>query len=66
MADNSQNPHSTEWRILYQVAVFETDRDEMDKRISDAEDAIVERIRELFWQTGADVEGEREALDDAM
>jgi hypothetical protein len=36
------------------------------KRLSDAEDAIVQRMRELFRETGTDVEEERGAIDDAM
>jgi hypothetical protein len=66
MADDSQSPHSPEWKILYRATIFETNGSERAKRISDAEKAIVERMRELLRETGADVEGEREAMDDAL
>jgi len=64
---DSQNRERTEWRILYREAVFsQANSYEKVKRIDDAEEAIVERMRELFRERGAEVEGEREALDDAM
>ena len=66
MATNFRNPDPREWRLLYRAAIFETDPCEKSQRISDAEEAIVERVRETFCETGADHQGEREALDDAM
>jgi hypothetical protein len=53
------------WKFLYRAAIFETNTFKKLRRISDAEQAIVERTRELFHETGADVAGEREALDEA-
>jgi len=38
----------------------------IERELSDAEDAIVARARELYQKTGSDVEVERDALDDAM
>ena len=61
--DNSQNPNPTEWRVLYRAAISETNRYE---RSSEAEEAIVERMRELFRETGAEAGAEREAMDYAM
>ncbi|MGC1646258.1 MAG: hypothetical protein WA741_10555 [Candidatus Sulfotelmatobacter sp.] len=55
-----------DWRVLYRAAVFDSDKSEMAKRLADAEEAIVERMRELFRETGSDAQGEREALDDAI
>jgi len=63
---DSQNPHHTEWRVLYRAVILETDSFKKAKRISEAEEAIIERMRELFRETGAEVGGEREAMDDAM
>jgi hypothetical protein len=63
---DSQNPSPREWRIKYRAAIFETNSPEPMKRLSDAEDAIVQRMRELFCETGTDVEEERGAMDDAM
>jgi len=61
-----QNPHPREWRVKYRAAIFQTNSPEVMKRISDAEDAIVRRMRELFRETGVDVEEERAAMDDAL
>jgi hypothetical protein len=61
-----QNPYPREWRAKYRAAIFQTNSPEMMKRLSDAEDAIVQRMRELFLESGADVEEERGAMDDAM
>ncbi len=66
MATDFRNPDPREWRLLYRAAIFETDPCEKSKRISDAEEAIVGRVRETFCDTGPDHQGEREALDDAM
>jgi len=64
---DAQNPYPTDWRVLYRAAIFsKTNSYEMAKRISDTEEAIVERMRELFRESGADAQGEREAMDDAM
>lgn len=38
----------------------------MAQRLSEAEDVIVERMREIFRENGPDAEEEREALDDAL
>jgi hypothetical protein len=54
------------WKYLYRAAVFETNKHLMPMRISDAENAIVERLHEVSHNTGIDVELEREALDDAL
>jgi hypothetical protein len=61
-----ENPYPRQWRVKYRAAIFEAKSPELIKRLSDAEDAIVQRMRELFRETGADVEEEREAMDDAM
>ena len=62
----SQNPHPSDWRVLYRSAVLETNNSQMAKRLSDARAGIAEHMRELFRETGADVDGEREAMNDAM
>ena len=54
------------WRVLYQAALNENDSCVLVKRLSEAEEAIVERARQLFHEIGADVENEREGLDDAL
>ena len=62
----SQDPYPAKWRVLYRAAIFEADSSAKAKRLSAAEEAIVEHTRELFRETGADAEEEREAMDDAM
>jgi len=47
------------------AAIFERDSCVIAKRLSDVEDAIIRRTRELYQETGAAVETERDALDDA-
>jgi len=54
------------WKFLYRAAILETNTFKKLRRISDAEQAIVERMHELFHETGPDVAGEREAMDDAI
>jgi hypothetical protein len=63
---DSQNPFPREWRVKYRAAILETNSPEPMKRLSDAERAIVQRMHELFRETGTDVEEERGAMDDAM
>ena len=53
------------WHVLYQAALFETDRDELPRRIADAESAILARIRELFAVVTDHIE-EDVVLDDAL
>lgn len=55
-----------EWRAKCRTAILETKISAIQKELSDAEDAVVTRTRELFHRTGPEVELERDALDDAM
>lgn len=49
-----------EWRTLYRAAIVcGADSSEMAKRFSDAEEAIVEQMREIFRETRADADGDR-------
>lgn len=63
---DSQTLDPRRWLVLYREAIFERDKNETAKKLSFAEEAIVERMREIFRETGIDAQGEREALDDAM
>lgn len=65
-SSDSQNPRPNEWRALFRQTIFEISSPEVRMRRSVAEGAIIEHMIELFRKTGADVEGEREAMDDAM
>ena len=53
------------WKELYQAAICESDLDEIPRRITDAETAMVMRARDLFYTSG-DKSEEDESLDDAM
>jgi hypothetical protein len=53
------------WHVLYNAALFETDRERIPQRIAEAENAILVRIRELFVVTTDHIE-EDVVLDDAL
>ena len=53
------------WKDLYQAAMCESDVNKLPERITDAETALVMRVRELFYASGDKFE-EEESLDDAM
>lgn len=58
-------PDNRSWRDLYRNAILESDRNKLPELISIAEEALVERARELIHQSGDHVE-EEHALDDAL
>lgn len=53
-----------DWKILYRVAILETNKSLLPQRVSEAEEAVILRGRELFYGKG-DPE-EKEALEDAL
>lgn len=53
------------WHVLYQAALFETDREMIPLRISEAEKAILARVKELFTHSDDHIE-EDLVLDDAL
>jgi hypothetical protein len=55
----------TNWRDLYRAALFETDRTRIPQRITEAEMAIMARVKELFV-IGGDQIDEQQILDDAL
>jgi len=54
----------TDWRTLYLAAILETDKSIVPQRVSEAEQAVVRRGREIFYDS-ATLE-EKEALEDAL
>ncbi len=56
--------YSTDWRSLYRLAILEKDRTVVPRRVSQAEEAVVARGREIFY-SGSSPE-EEEALEDAL
>jgi len=61
---DSQNA-SVPWHVLYQAALFETNRQVIPVKIAEAEKAILIRIKELF-QVQTDHIEEDQILDDAL
>ncbi|HEY3974162.1 MAG TPA: hypothetical protein VGM18_14235 [Candidatus Sulfotelmatobacter sp.] len=53
------------WHLLYQAALFETDRGRVRQRIDEAEKAILNRVKELFVASGDHIE-EDQVLEDAL
>ena len=53
------------WRDLYVAALMEADNDRMSVRITDAEQVMLVRARELFQVSGDNIE-EEDALNDAL
>ncbi len=63
--DRATPDSSLAWHVLYQAALFETDRNKLPRRIAEAENAILVRIKELFVITTDHIE-EDVVLDDAL
>ena len=56
---------SVPWHVLYQAALFETNRQVIPGKIAEAENAILNRIKELFLAQTDHIE-EDQILDDAL
>lgn len=61
---DSQNT-AVAWHVLYQAALFETNRQMIPGKIAEAEKAILNRVKELF-QAQTDHIEEDQILDDAL
>ncbi len=57
-------PNPREWRVLYRVAILETNKSLLPQRVSEAEKAVIERARQLSYDHGASEE--EDALEDAL
>jgi hypothetical protein len=53
-----------EWRTLYRAAIMETNKSVLPQRVSEAEEAVIERGREIFYDHGTPEE--EDALEDAL
>jgi DNA-binding PadR family transcriptional regulator len=64
---NCYHPPRTQphWHVLYQAALFETEREKVPQRITEAERAILNRVKELFVVTDDHIE-EDLVLEDAL
>jgi Spy/CpxP family protein refolding chaperone len=56
--DSTQN-----WRDLVEAAIFETNPDNLSRRIQDAQDAIMDQIEDSFQSAS---QSERQAMINAM
>jgi hypothetical protein len=59
-------PCPNRWKTLYRAAILETDRGLLPQRVSEAEEAVKARGREIFYGNGTLEEKEAEALEDAL
>lgn len=60
-----QSSQNKSWKDLYIAALLEGDQNKIPALIDHAEQAIVDRARELFHASGDNVQ-EQEGLDDAL
>jgi hypothetical protein len=52
------------WRTLYRAAILETNSMVLPQRVSEAEEAVLARGREIFYGDGTPEE--KEALEDSL
>ena len=57
--------YTQSWKELYQAAIHEPDMNKLPARITEAESALVIRMRELFYESD-DRFGEVESIEDAL
>ncbi len=58
------HPSRTHWKTLYRAAILETDRAVIPKLVAEAEAAVLERGREIFYSPGT--ADEKDALEEAL
>ena len=61
----SSSPSLNRWKTLYQAAILETNKGLLPQRVSEAEEAVKARGREIFYEDGTP-EKEAEVLEDAL
>ena len=52
------------WREFYEAAILEFDYAQLPHRIAEAEQAIAQRAKQMFWEAGDQMK-EKRSLDDA-
>ncbi len=60
----SISPKQASWKTLYRAAILETNKSLLQKRVHEAEEAVLARGREIFYDS-SDPE-ESQALEDAL
>lgn len=58
------SPEHTDWKTLYRAAILETNKSMLPQRVSEAEEAVIERGREIFYDHGTPEE--KDDLEDAL
>jgi hypothetical protein len=53
-----------DWRTLYRAAILETNKSMVPQRVSEAEEAVIARGREIFYDDNTPEE--KESLEDAL
>lgn len=53
-----------DWKPLYRGAILETNKRVLPQRVSEAEEAVIERGRAIFYDDGTT--DEKDALEDAL
>ena len=66
----ASSPSLNRWKTLYQAAILETNKGLLPQRVSEAEEAVKARGREIFYADGTledgTLEKEAAALEDAL
>ena len=57
-------PNHRDWKSLYQAAILEKNQNAVQQKVSEAEQAVLARGRELFYDGGTSEE--QESLEDAL
>jgi hypothetical protein len=60
----SRHPGHGDWKSLYRAAILETNKNALKRKVSEAEQAVLARGRELFYTGGT--REEQESLEDAL
>ncbi len=63
---NLQCLSARRWKVLYRSAIGAASTGVSPAKITEAEQAIIMRARELYSAIGPEVDVERDALDDAL
>lgn len=61
---NISCPKHANWKTLYRAAILETNKSFIPQRVEEAEEAVLARVREIFY--GNSEPEEKEALEDAL
>jgi hypothetical protein len=62
----ASSPSLNGWKTLYRAAILETNKAILPQRVSEAEEAVKARGREIFYGNGSPEEKEAQVLEDAL